>query len=254
MIKTLKDPKDTYDPHFLHLILEKFDLSPIGYNIKLYFSDIAIVIDFIIEQYAFKLGNNIIMQAEKGDFVLDVGGCWGDTALYFAHKVGNTGKVFSFEFIPDNIKLHNLNTSLNPHLNKNILLIKNPVSNISHEIVYYNDNGPSSIIRPKPFPEQTGSIETISIDDYIEDNKIEKVDFIKMDIEGAEPLALQGAYKTIERFKPKLAIAIYHNMDDFANIPKWILDLNLDYQLFIGHSTIHAEETICFAKIKGKSQ
>ena len=69
-----------------------------------------------------------------------------------------------------------------------------------------------------------------------------------MDIEGAEPLALKGAIETIRKFRPKLAIAIYHSMEDFVNIPIWISGLNLDYELFIGHYTIHTEETICFAK------
>jgi hypothetical protein len=41
-------------------------------------------------------------------------------------------------------------------------------------------------------------------------------------------------------------------MDDFVNIPNWILNLNLGYEIFIDHFTIHAEETICFAKIKGQ--
>ena len=69
-----------------------------------------------------------------------------------------------------------------------------------------------------------------------------------MDIEGAELLALEGAIKTIIKFRPKLAIAIYHSMSDFVAIPYWILNLNLGYEIFIGHYTIHAEETICFAK------
>ena len=69
-----------------------------------------------------------------------------------------------------------------------------------------------------------------------------------MDIEGTEPFALKGAEKTIRKFRPKLAIAIYHSMGDFINIPKWILELNLDYEIYLGHYTIHSEETIIFAK------
>jgi FkbM family methyltransferase len=181
-----------------------------------------------------------------------VGGCWADTALYFASKIGHEGKVYSFEFIPDNIKLHNINTNFNPDLKKRIELVSNPVSDITGIPVYYFDHGPGSRIEFKPFEGQSGSTSTISIDDFVTKNNLEKVDFIKMDIEGAELPALKGAVETIKKFRPKLAIAIYHSMEDFINIPEWILSLNLDYELFIGHYTIHAEETVCFAKPKEK--
>jgi FkbM family methyltransferase len=182
--------------------------------------------------------------------VLDIGACWGDSALYFACKTGEYGKVYSFEFIPDNIKLFTLNISLNPNLMRLIELIQQPVSNKSGDKIYFSDNGPGSKIEYEPFIGQSGQATTISIDDFVSNNTIDKVDFIKMDIEGAEPVALDGAIETIKRFKPKLAIAIYHSMDDFVNIPAWIINLNLGYKLYIGHYTIHSEETIIFAKIE----
>jgi FkbM family methyltransferase len=247
-VKTLKIGDESCDPNFMHIILDKFDLNSIGFNIILFFNELGVVIDFITEQYAYKVEGRKIIQANKGDIVFDIGGCWGDTALYFADKVGDEGKVYSFEFIPNNIKLHNINTELNKNLKERIHLIPNPVSNISDVPVYFKDNGPGSKIESHSFEGQTGSAATISIDDYVNRNKLTKVDFIKMDIEGAETLALEGAVETIRKFKPTLAIAIYHSMEDFINIPRWILDLNLGYELFVGHYTIHEEETICFAK------
>lgn len=241
---------DTYDPHFMHIMLDKCDLKKIGYNIQLYFSALGVVIDFIIEQYAYKSDKKTIVEVEKGDIVLDLGACWGDTALYFASKTGNQGKVYSFEFIPGNIDIFNMNISLNPHLEHQIELIHQPVSNKSEEKIYFMDNGPASKIEFEPFIDQTGYTTTISIDDFVNNNIIDKVDFIKMDIEGAEYSALEGAVETIKRFKPKLAIAIYHSMDDMVDIPNWINDLNLGYKLFLGHYTIHAEETVIFAKVE----
>jgi len=247
----LTDWKDTYDPHFLHFILHKCDLTRIGYDVKLYYSGPGIANDFIFEQYAYKNIDKTIVGVENGDVVLDLGACWGDTALYFACKSGEQGKVYSFEFIPDNIKLFNLNTSLNPNLRKQIELIQHPVSNKSGDKIYFAENGPGSRIEFEPFDGQTGQATTISIDDFVKNNCISKIDFIKMDIEGAESIALNGAIETIKKFKPKLAIAIYHSMDDFVNIPSWITELNLGYKLFLGHYTIHSEETVMFAKILG---
>jgi FkbM family methyltransferase len=250
--KKLADPNDTYDPHFMHLILQKMDLNPIGYNIKFYFSGSGVVTDFILEQYTYKQNAKEIVSVKKGDIVLDMGACWGDTALYFAHKTGETGKVYSFEFIPNNIKLFNINKSFNSHLANQIELVPHPVSNKTGDKIYFKDNGPGSKVESKSFDGQTGETTTLAVDDFVKQNNISKIDFIKMDIEGAEPFALEGALETIKKHKPKLAIAIYHGMDDFVNIPNWILNLNLGYEIFIDHFTIHAEETICFAKIKGQ--
>lgn len=252
LAKQLKDSNDTYDPHFKDFILEKFDLNPLGYPLKFYFSDLGICIDFILEQYSYKAQGHAMVEANEGDVVLDVGGCWGDTALYFAHKVGETGMVYSFEFIPNNIKLFNINKSFNPNVENRIELINKAVSNYSDQSIYYKDNGPGSKIKMSSFEGQTGCASTITIDDFVKQKKINKLDFIKMDIEGAEPIALEGAIETIKKFRPKLAIAIYHSMPDFVNIPNWILNLNLGYELFIDHFTIHREETICFAKTKNK--
>jgi len=159
-------------------------------------------------------------------------------------------RTLDWKNIENQLKLFELNTTLNPSLKKKIELIRNPVSDRSGEEIYFNDKGPSSRIEFQPFDEQTGQSTTISIDDFVKSNNIRRVDFIKMDIEGAEPLALYGAIETIKRFKPKLAIAIYHSMDDFVNIPSWIIDLNLGYRLYLGHYTIHSEETVIFAKVE----
>ena len=58
-----------------------------------------------------------------------------------------------------------------------------------------------------------------TIDKLVEELKLPRVDYIKMDIEGAEPRALVGAAQTLRRFHPRLALSAYHNPDDPARIP-----------------------------------
>ena len=75
-----------------------------------------------------------------------------------------------------------------------------------------------------------------------------KVDFIKLDIEGAEMNALKGAVQTIRRFKPKLAVALYHSIDDFERIPKLIREILPEYKFWFSHSTIYMEESMLFMR------
>lgn len=249
-VEELLSNEDTMDPNFLHFVLRKIDLKELGYDFKMYYHKMGVLTDFVVEQYAYNVEAEEVVKVEEGDYVIDAGACWADTALYFAEKAGPNGKVFSFEFIPGNIKIFNANLDLNPSLKERVTLVQQPVSNVSNLAIYYEDRGPASKVELNAFDSQTGTSSTIAIDDFVRDNEIEKIDFIKMDIEGAEPLALEGAIETIKKHKPKLAIAIYHNMDDMVNIAQWINNLDLGYKLAIKHNKIHAEETILFGKVK----
>lgn len=239
---------ETIDLQFKHYLLHQFHLKPFGYDIRLFFTAGGIVTDFVLEQYAYYKNGESLVKVKKGDTVLDVGACWGDTALYFAANTGAHGKVFSFEFIPNNISLFEKNIGLNPHVASNIELLPFPLGETSGTPVYYKDNGPGSRVALSPFAEQTGKTETLCIDDFVARYGVDKVDFIKMDIEGAELPALKGAVETIKKYKPQLAIAIYHSMEDFTEIPTWITGLGLGYQLYLGHYTMYGEETVIFAK------
>lgn len=224
--------------------LHNFDLSLIGYDTKIMLNVGGVQIDFIDEQYAYK---NII-QVEKGDNVLDCGACYGDTALYFINKNKNCGKVYSFEFLPENIKIFKKNMDLNPKYKDNITLIQQPVSDTSGQKLYFVPNGPGTSITMHKTKEAL-EVETISIDDFIKQNGIKKIDFIKMDIEGSEKFALKGASETIKTFKPKLAICVYHLKDDLITIPKIIKDLVPEYKLYLDHYCINNNETVLYAKV-----
>lgn len=91
-------------------------------------------------------------------------------------------------------------------------------------------------------------IRTLSIDGLVEREQLKRLDFIKMDIEGAELAALKGAEQSIRRFRPKLAISVYHQLQDFWEIPQWIDSLGLGYRFHLRHFTIHQEETVLFAQ------
>jgi FkbM family methyltransferase len=74
-------------------------------------------------------------------------------------------------------------------------------------------------------------IECTSIDKWVNDNNIKRIDFIKADIEGAERLMLTGAKETMARFKPRLAICSYHLPDDPQILATIIKEANPAYQI-----------------------
>jgi len=88
------------------------------------------------------------------------------------------------------------------------------------------------------------NIDAISLDDFL---KGKEVTFIKTDIEGAELNALIGAEKTIRKYKPKLAICIYHKKQDIIDIPLYINSLNPEYKFYIRHYSDGPYDTVLYA-------
>jgi hypothetical protein len=83
----------------------------------------------------------------------------------------------------------------------------------------------------------------------IDNLNLEKVTFIKMDIEGAELNALKGAEKTILRDKPKLAICIYHSNEDMVRIAEYIYSIMPEYNFYVRHhyTCPYLFETVLYA-------
>lgn len=180
--------------------------------------------------------------------VIDGGACWGDTALYFANEVKENGKVYSFEFIPQNINLFRKNINLNENLSNRIKLTEHPLWSQKDTDIYFNDNGPASTVDLSPFEGHQFNVKSKSIDSFIKEENLNKIDFIKLDVEGAELPILKGAEETIRKFRPKLAIAIYHSIDELCSIQNYINSLNLGYKFYIDHFTIDILETVLFAE------
>lgn len=75
----------------------------------------------------------------------------------------------------------------------------------------------------------------------------EKIDYIKMDLEGWELYALRGAEKIIREQKPTLAISLYHRRDDVLEIPNLLLKYNPEYRFSLGHYALLQAETVLYA-------
>jgi len=245
-IEKLMAGAETIDLGFMDWKACRIDLNSMGYPLELFLRPQGVLTQLILQQYRCHIADMVI-EVSEGDVVIDGGGCHGETALYFASKAGSSGKVFSFEFMPENLSIFRRNMELNPAAAERVNLIEKPLWGRSGEKLYIKGSGPSTRVSHRALEPGAKQIETLSIDDLIREKNLPKVDFIKMDIEGAELQALKGAEECIRKFRPKLAISIYHKPEDFWTIPKYIADLGMEYRFALRHFTIHKEETVLFA-------
>jgi len=240
-LKSLEKSTETIKITFLNWSLKHLDFTSMGYPVECFAID---PFGFLLLPYAYSRRQPPIA-AGPGDVVIDGGACFGDTALYFGHMVGERGKVFSFEFLPENLAVFHRNMALNPSLAPRIELVPNALDETSNRQISYVAMGPGTKLTAQGDASQT--VSTLSIDDLVEQKSLDRVDFIKMDIEGAEMSALCGAEKTLRKFKPKLAVCLYHSLDDFVRIPEFLDRLGLSYRFYLDHTTTHLEETVLFA-------
>lgn len=245
-VEKLTRGAETVDLGFLGWKAYKMQLDSLGYPFQLFLRPSGIVHQLLLQQYRCQT-EDLTIEVCEGDIVIDGGGCYGETAIYFAHKTGSTGQVFTFEFMPENLSIFHRNMGLNPDIAQRVQLIEKPLWKCSGEKLYIEGSGPGTRVRHDTSDPNARQIETISIDDLVHGNGLKKLDFIKMDIEGAELQALKGAEGSIRKFHPKLAISIYHQLQDFWTIPQYIASLDLGYRFALRHFTIHQEETVLFA-------
>lgn len=225
--------------------LQLFDLKRMGGNAKIFSVGSAVAITYFIQQYASQDGEWDV-SVREGDYVIDAGACWGDTSIYFAEQAGVGGRVFSFEFLPANINIFKRNMQLNPEFAGRVTLIPSPVWGTDGQELHYKDNGPGSRMNTA----EGNTAITVSIDSMVREQNIPRIDFIKMDVEGAELEALKGAENTIRTHRPRMALCVYHNNYlDLVNIPIWLDKLELGYKFRLKHASIFDEETVLFATV-----
>ena len=161
----------------------------------------------------------------EGDIVIDCGTCFGETAIWFLRC--GASKVYSFEIDVDNLQV------LENYVNTpNIKIVRYALGSTPGELWYTPDvnNAGAGQVSSK---QQANSIHVsvTTIDSFCKEMSITP-SFIKMDIEGSEYDALLGAKNIIASLKPKLAICLYHKLDDMWRIPLLIKQLVPEYKIY----------------------
>lgn len=162
---------------------------------------------------------------QEGDVVFDCGANIGMFTAYAADKVGSGGRVYALE--PYDKAREELVRNTARYSNVSIVPKAVADKRESVQMSVGNQIGNSSIIS-----DMSGSymqVETDTIDNIVEEYQIERLDFIKADIEGAERNMLWGARETIARCKPRISICTYHLEDDKEMLEAIIKYIDKDY-------------------------
>ena len=178
------------------------------------------------------------LEIVEGEKFVDCGVLDGETSLNLLEKYGNKiKKIWMFE--PDKKNIQKVKNNFKDQYVEYEIIEKGVWSSATTLRFQSLGNGCSGI-------EENGEerIETICLDEVL--NGCEPT-FIKMDIEGAEMEALKGAETIIRKYQPKLAISIYHKLEDIEEIPKLLLEYNRTYKFYIRHYSLMSSETILYA-------
>jgi FkbM family methyltransferase len=171
------------------------------------------------------------------EIYVDAGAYDGDSVRRFIHRVnGCYQRILAFEPDPNTFirlkenfasetRIQAFNAGL--HRQKGVLRFRNDASRGA----IFTEDGNTTI-------------EVVRLDDMLAGSR---TSYIKINIEGAELDALEGARATIQRWLPKLAISVYHRADDLWRIPRLIHEFSPMYNLYLRQHEGGVVETVLYA-------
>ena len=199
-------------------------------------------VDFSLAEPNQYFGNDIIPILSSQEVFVDAGVCQGeeiDRALAMSPDIS----VHAFE--PDTASFRRLQEKYQSF--GNIALHPQALWH-KHEYMSFSSNSLPSASRvtenERTAINRESSVECIPLDDALRGNR---VSLLKMDIEGAEYNALQGAEGIIKEWHPKLAICIYHNLEDYVRIPLLLYSMVTGYRFFFRQHSVTSGESVLYA-------
>jgi len=167
----------------------------------------------------------------NGDIVFDIGANMGSMTIPLANHAGSAGRVFSFEPGPVLFKRLETNVMLNPRLKERIECVRLGLSNQKGSLFWQEEM--STVNRGNAYlsNDKTGTrVDVIELDTFVTKRNIQKLDFMKIDVEGMELEVIQGGGNSIARFLP---IILFETSPEFhektAQVFKILSDLSYNF-------------------------
>jgi len=221
----LPDLDDVYLNALMEVFWDVFYI-PLFHNDN-YDKSIVDILDLHMKEgpYGYTDGN-FDVSVKENDIVIDAGAYIGDFSAYSANK---GAEVYAFEPVSAAFALLKSTVDLNKP--RRIHPIKKGLSDKIEDALISIGGTAGSTIAVKHDDWEVQSISLTTLDAFVAENNIKKVDFIKADIEGAERYMLRGAANVLKIHAPKLAICTYHFPDDPQVLEDIILEANPKYKV-----------------------
>jgi len=180
------------------------------------------VLPFNLAEQELKIYGTGEQAVRPGDVVLDCGASFG----VFTREALRQGArlVVAIELAPDSIEVLKRNFAEEIRAGQ-VIVYEKGVWDRDDELTLYVDPqnaAANSVLNRRETSHASVKVPLTTIDKLVAELKLERVDYIKMDIEGAEQRALRGARETIRRFRPRLSLSAYHNPEDPRMIPELV--------------------------------
>lgn len=215
--RAVRDPKVFFN-FFIYWFIAKY-IKPIkitlktlwGNKIKFYLPEGNVLISKGF--FELNLFNFFLNFIKEGDIVIDIGAHIGSYTKLNSKLVGDSGRVYSFEPTPRTFKTLLENTKNDKNIITNNFALLNEEKEIDFEdyglkYSYYNGFKRRTNKYVINLKSKKIKIKANTLDSYFKKNKIERCDFIKIDVEGAESLVLKGMNQILDNIKPIISIEV----------------------------------------------
>lgn len=184
------------------------------------------------------------VRAQAGDAIIDGGAATGDTLAMFLDAAGPQGSIHCFEPTPDSFA--HLQACADGLGCAGVRPVQAALWNQDGQVSFFESFAMSHGNR---VGQGNVQVEAVTVDSFVKREGIDRLDLIKLDIEGAELAALQGARETIRRFRPKLQICLYHQFQDLWELPLFVRELVPEYRLYVGHHSPDHLDTVLYCRV-----
>jgi len=159
-----------------------------------------------VEKKETMLWKNIL---KEGQTIFDIGANIGYYSLLASKRIGD-GRIYAFEPVKQTFERLTKNVKINnfKNIKVNNLAVSNEEGTVDIYVANSKNTGTSSITNHMHFNGDKQTVKSLTIDHFVKSNNIEAMDIVKIDVEGAEMMVIEGMEKSLRKFNPIVMIEL----------------------------------------------